>query len=102
MKKLYIIISSWDEYDDHYKVNECVCSSLFFAENKKTELENKYREETPFPFYWCTKEEFNSLWDEGKVVNEDVQTYMAWDDERLKKETFNCCYINEIDYYEVD
>ena len=100
MKKLYIVISSWDNYDDHYKVNECVCSSLFFAENKKAELENKYREVTPFPFDYCTYKEFLDLWDEQKVTDQDVNVFIQWEDDKNKKETFNCCFINEIDYYD--
>jgi len=100
MKKLYIVISSWDEHSDHYKVNECVCSSLFFAENKKTELENKYREEIPFPFDWCSNKEFHTLLGEGKFTFEDLKIYDEWLDQKEKQEVFNCCFINEIDYYE--
>lgn len=45
MKKLYIIVSDWDEYDDHYRVNECVCFNLSLAENKKIELEKLHQKE---------------------------------------------------------
>lgn len=100
MKKLYIIISSWDEYDDHYKVNELVCSSLSFAENKKTELESKYREEIPFPFDWCTYEVFGKLQITGKTSPEDDNVFNQWYDLSVTQQTFNCCFINEIDYYE--
>jgi len=102
MRKLYIVISSWDNYDDHYKINECVCSSLFFAENKKTELENKYREEIPFPFDWCSYKEFNDLFEERRVTDQDANIFMQWEDAENKRETFNCCFINEIDYYEIN
>ena len=98
MKKLYIVISSWDNYDDHYKVNECVCSSLFFAENKKTELENKYREEIPFPFDWIEKEDFERLWE--SMTTEDINVFMQWEDAENLRKVFNNCYINEVDYYE--
>lgn len=100
MKKLYIIISSWDDYSDHYRVNECVCSSLFFAENKKTEIENRYKEEIPFPFDWCTKEGFEDLLVEHKSVPENDFEYYEWLDARDKQEIFNGCLIQEIDYYE--
>jgi len=100
MKKLYIIASSWDEYDDHYKVNECVCYSWFLAENKKTEIENKYRKELPFPFSWCTEEEFTDLLVEHKTAPENDFEYFKWLDAKDKQETFNGCFINEIDYYE--
>lgn len=99
MKKVYIVISSWDEYSDHYKVNELVCSSLFFAENKKTELENSYSQILPFPFDWCTEDEFEDLLNEDKALDKDIQTFIDWEQDKLKKETFNCCFINEIDYY---
>ena len=99
MKKLYIVISSWDTWEDHYKVNECVCSSLFFAENKKTELENKYREEVPFPFDWCTYQEFESLQLTGKTSPEDDNVFNQWYDLSVEMQMFNCCFINEIDYY---
>jgi hypothetical protein len=98
MKKLYIVISSWDSYSDHYKVNELVCSNLFFAEIKKTELENKYREEVPFPFDWCTEESFLELINH-KILDEDMNIFNQWVDCRNKLETFNCCFINEINYY---
>ena len=100
MRKLYIVISSWDEYDDHYKITECVCSSLFFAENKKTELENKYKEEIPFPFEYCTKQEFEQLHREGKTVIEDDKTYYEWWYKNNQREEFNCCLIQEVDFYE--
>ena len=100
MKKLYIIISSWDEYDDHYKVNELVCSSLFFAETKKAELENKYKEEIPFPFDWCTYQEFERLQLQGKTAPEDDNVFNQWYDLSVTQELFNCCFIKEIDYYE--
>lgn len=100
MKKLYIVISSCDKWEDHYKVNECVCSSLFFAENKKTELENKYREEIPFPFDYCTEKEFDDLFRQDKVINGEAVIYLDWLDQKENQEVFNCCFINEIDYYE--
>lgn len=101
MKKLYIVISSWDEHTDHYKVNEICCSSLFFAENKKTELENKYREEIPFPFDWCTEESFLELTNH-QILDEDMNIFNQWVDYRNKIVAFNCCFINEIDYYEIN
>jgi len=100
MKKLYIIISSWDSHSDHYKVNELCCSNLSLAETKKTELENKYREEVPFPFDWCTEEEFYELNSSGKTSPEDDNIFNQWWDYKEKQEIFNCCFINEIDYYE--
>jgi len=99
MKKLYIVISSWDNYSDHYKVNECVCDSLFIAENKKTELENKYREEIPFPFNWVNEEDFWILLQEDRTTTEDKEIFYQWEDYKNKLETFNCCFISEIDYY---
>lgn len=100
MKKLYIVVSSWGKREDHYKINEFCCSNLSLAETKKTELENKYREEIPFPFKWCTEEEFCELQQQGKTAPEDDNIFNAWWDWRDKVETFNCCFINEIDYYE--
>jgi hypothetical protein len=100
MKKLYIVISDWDNYSDHYKINECVCSSLSLAESKKEELESEYRKEVPFPFDYCTKSEFFDLWDEGKVTEQDIDIFEKWHRSKIKRENFNCCFINEIDYYE--
>ena len=100
MKKLYIVISSWDDYDDHYKVNELCCSSISFAEKIKTELETKYRQELPFPFREYTFEEFLELFQEGNVTQEDAETFMKWEDERNRLRTFNHCFINEIDFYD--
>ena len=102
MKKLYIIISSWDEYSDHYRVNECVCDSKLFAENKKIELENKYKQKLPFPFDWCTFEEFENLLNESKNTHGDFDIFIKWESDNLKIDTFNECFINEIDYYGLD
>ncbi len=102
MKKVYIVKSSWDNYDDHYKVNECVCSSPLFAESKKTEIENMYREKVQFPFNWITEKEFNELADDGQLnlTEEDENIYNQWYDWNYKIENFNCCFIEEIDYYD--
>ena len=102
MKKLYIIISSWGQYGDTYKKNECVCNSLYFAEKKKIELENKYRELLPFPFDWITEEEFNELADEGQLnlIEEDENIYNKWYDWNMKVKDFNECFIKEVDYFD--
>ena len=102
MKKVYVVISSWDSYDDHYKVNECVCSYPLFAESKKTEIENMYREKAQFPFNWITEEEFNELADDGQLnlTDEDENIYNQWYDWNFKIEDFNGCLIEEIDYYD--
>lgn len=100
MKKLYIIISSWGEHSDHHTKNECVCSSLFFAENKKTEIENKYREKILFPFKWCTEEDFRTLLQKDETTMEDEEVFYKWEDDKRLTEDFNECYIQEIDYYE--
>ena len=71
MKKVYVILSSHGSYGDHHKKVECVCANPIFAEGKKVEIENKYREEIPFPFDWCTEQEFLKLLYEHKVVPED-------------------------------
>jgi len=98
MKKLYIVISDFDEYDDNYKVNECVCSSYSLAENKKKELENNYKEETPFPFDWITNEEFLDVW--YKMTDDDIDTYLKWENVEDRRKAFNYCFIQEIDYYD--
>lgn len=100
MKKVYVVLSSHGSYDDHHKKVECVCTNPIFAEGKKAEIENKYREETPFPFNWCTEEEFFKLLCEHKVVPEDEITYDNWWFENNQREEFNCCLIQEVDFYE--
>lgn len=98
MKKLYIVISSWDSYSDHYKVNELCCSNLSLAETKKTELENKYRNLIPFPFDWCTKEDFERIWE--SMNTNDINIFMQWEDDENKRKLFNGCLIQKIEYYE--
>lgn len=99
MKKVYIVISSWGNHSDHYKLNELCCSSLFLAENKRIELETKYREKIPFPFDHCTYDEFIELWDEKRVTPEEIEIFTEWEDNENDKEEFKCCYIDEIDLY---
>ena len=100
MKKVYVVLSSHGSYDDHHKKVECVCTNPIFAEGKKVEIENKYREEIPFPFDWCTEEEFLKLLYEHKVVPEDEIAYDNWWFENNQREEFNCCLIQEVDFYE--
>ena len=100
MKKVYVVLSSWGSYEDYRDNIESVFSNIFSAENKKTELENKYREEIPFPFDWCTEREFEQLQHEGKTAPEDDKTYYYWWDKNNQREEFNCCLIQEVDFYE--
>ena len=97
MKKVYVVLSSHGSFDDHYKKVECVCANYIFAESKKIEIENKYREIIPFPFSWCTEEEFFAL---EFVKDEDQDAYNDWWMADCRRQEFNSCYIEEIDYYE--
>jgi hypothetical protein len=97
MKKVYVVLSSHGSYDDHYKKVECVCANPIFAEGKKVEIENKYREETPFPFDWCTEQEFLDL---DIVADEHLNVYDQWWVANNQREEFNCCLIQEVDFYE--
>lgn len=97
MKKVYVVLSSHGSYDDHHKKVECVCTNPIFAEDKKVEIENKYREETPFPFDWCTEEEFLNF---DAITGKDSDTYHRWLYEDIQREEFNCCLIQEVDFYE--
>lgn len=97
MKKVYVVLSSHGSYDDHHKKVECVCTNPIFAESKKVEIENKYREEIPFPFDWCTEQEFLDL---EIVTDEDSNIYNEWWFENIQREEFNCCLVQEVDFYE--
>lgn len=98
MKKVYVVLSSHGSYDDHHKKVECVCTNPIFAEGKKVEIENRYREETPFPFDWCTEQDFLDL---ETVTDEDSAIYNKWWwFENNQREEFNCCLIQEVDFYE--
>ena len=97
MKKVYVVLSSHGSYGDKYKKVEFCCSSLSLAEKMKTELEDKYREVIPFPFNWCTEEEFTDL---EFVAVEDLDVYNDWWFAEDRRKDFNSCYIEEIEYYE--
>lgn len=97
MKKVYVVLSSHGSFDDHYKKVECVCANYIFAESKKIEIENKYRERIPFPFTWCTEEEALDL---GFAKDEDLAVYNDWWFADNRRREFNSCYIEEIEYYE--
>ena len=97
MKKVYVVLSSHGFFDEHHKVVECVCTNPIFAEGKKVEIENKYREEVPFPFDWCTEEEFENF---DIVTDENSKIYHKWWWKNNQREEFNCCLIQEVDFYE--
>ena len=99
MKKVYIILSSWGKHDS-YKKPECVVTNFYSAEYKKAELENKYKIEIPFPFNWCTEKEFEDIQNRGKSTSHDDDIFNDWWDKEYRRKEFNCCIIEEVDFYE--
>ena len=100
MKKVYVVLSGHGSYVDYHQRVECVCINPIFAEGKKAKIENRYREEIPFPFDWCTEEEFFKLLCEHKVVPEDEIAYDNWTEKNFIRENFISCLIQEVDFYE--
>ena len=96
MKKIYIVKSYFGHHSDNRCKIECACSNLFLAEKQKKEIEDYYKEEKPFPFDWCTEEQFLKI-PMQRITDKDWKEYEAWNDWIYQE--FICCHIEEIDYY---
>ena len=98
--ELYSVISSRGSYDDYHEYHEPIIYATKEAAEKKVQEIYDANKVEPFPFDWCTEEEFTDLLVDHKSIPDNDFEYYEWLDAKEKQELFNGCFINEIDYYE--
>jgi hypothetical protein len=96
--ELYLVKSSSGSYDDYRESNEpIIYATLEAAEKRKQEIIDEHKEK-PFPFDWCTEEEFGILRsEEGKVSDEDWNIYDQWDDDNYHAQEFGSAWIQTLE-----
>ena len=100
-KECYLVKISSGEYDDNV-VNHTgtVFLSLLSAEKTKKETEEYYTTKTPFPFDYCTEQEFVELLYGGKVLKEEELIYDEWVDKKYEQGEFRGCWIERLNLKE--
>jgi len=97
MKEVYLVMQSKGEYEDYREWNTgTVFLSLFSAEKVKQEIIDYNSTEEPFPFDYCTEEEFTALLYEDKIVEEEIAIYDRWAVTKYNKYEFNNCWIQTL------
>jgi hypothetical protein len=76
--ELYLVKSSYGEYEDYRVCNEKIIYASLEAAEKRCKEISIMNEKQPFPFDWCTEQEFDTLREEYKVSDEDLETYDQW------------------------
>ena len=94
-KKCYIVSISFGSYEDHWEKIDCVYLDKEEAVLRRGYLTDFYEEEIPFPFDWCTEQDFWDLMDSGQSTDEDIEIYTAWDSERDSRHDFGGVWIKE-------
>ena len=95
--KIHIVKYSRGMYED-YTVNnlEDCFRSLLVAEKAREALEISMKEVAPFPFDWCTKDDFEIMWAEGKALETDIDIFMEWENSLYEKQEFNSAWVETL------
>lgn len=93
---IYLVKWSSGSYDD-YRVNnlERVYMSLELAKLKKLEIEESMKP-SPFPFDWCTEDEFRVLLYNETATIQDESTYDSWSNDEMDKSEFGRAWIDTL------
>ena len=96
--ELYLVKSSSGSYDDYRESNEpIIYATLEAAEKRKQEIIDVHKVK-PFPFDWCTEDEFELLrYEEGKVSDEDRNIYEQWDVDNYYAQEFGSVWIQTLE-----
>ena len=96
-KECYLVMVSSGEWEDNVKFNTgTVFLSLLSAEKELEKTKNYYATEEPFPFDYCTEDEFTELLYRGKVLEEEELIYDKWWDENREKGEFKRAWIEKL------
>jgi len=96
--ELYLVKSSSGSYDDYRESNETIIyATLEAAEKRKQEIID-YHKEKPFPFDWCTEQEFDELrCEDGKVTDEQWTIYDQWDSDNYNAREFGSAWVQPVE-----
>ena len=96
--ELYLVKSSSGSYDDYRESNEpIIYATLEAAEKRKQEIID-YHKEKPFPFDWCTEQEFDELrCEDGKVTDEQWTIYDQWDSDNYHAQDFGSAWVQPVE-----
>ena len=95
--ELYLVKSSSGSYDDYRESNEkIIYATLEAAEKRKQEIIDAHKV-IPFPFDWCTEEEFDELIYEEKVSKKDLETYDEWYMDNHCSQEFGNAWVEKIE-----
>lgn len=96
-KECYVVMVSSGEWEENVKFNTgTVFLSLLSAEKAKKETEEYYTTRTPFPFDYCTEQEFVKLLYRGKVLEEEELIYDEWVGKKYEQGEFRCCWVEKL------
>ena len=95
--ELYLVKSSSGSYDDYRESNEpIIYATLEAAEKRKQEIIDSHKEK-PFPFDWCTEEQFDELRYDGKVTEEQWEIIDQWEGDNHYAQEFGSAWVQTIE-----
>ena len=95
--ELYLVKSSSGSYDDYRESNEpIIYATLEAAEIRRDQIISSHVLQ-PFPFDWCTEQEFDDLIEDGKVIEEDLRIYDEWQSSLYSSEDFGSAWIQKVE-----
>jgi hypothetical protein len=101
--ELYSVISSRGSYDDYHEYHEPIIYATKEAADKKVQEIYDANKVEPFPFDWCTEDEFQELMysddddDSKKASDEDIQIYDKWDMDNYHAREFNKAWVSPVE-----
>ena len=99
--ELYSVISSRGSYDDCHEYHEPIIYATKEAADKKVQEIYDANKVEPFPFDWCTEEEFHELMysddPEKTPSDEDIQIYDKWDMDNYHNKEFNNAWVSPVE-----
>ena len=96
--ELYLVKWSSGSYDDYRESNDLVIYATREAADKRMYqvIENN-SVNRPFPFDWCTEDQFTGLLYEGKVTDEDTLIYDDWCGDNQYAQDFGRAWVQVIE-----
>lgn len=96
--ELYLVKSSSGQYDDYRESNDpIIYATLEAAEKRKQEIIDSHKVE-PFPFDWCTEQEFDELrYEYDKVTEEQLEIIDQWEGDNQYAQDFGTAWIQTIE-----
>lgn len=95
--ELYLVKSSSGSYDDYRESNETtIYATLEAAEKRKNEIIAAHVV-APFPFDWCTEQEFDELRYDDKVSDEDLEIIEQWEGDNHYAQEFGSAWVQTVE-----